>query len=1093
MSVHHDNPPCTPTAGQDQVRVEQASLARAIEQAAEAIVITDSSGNIQYVNPAFTSMTGYTAEESIGKNPRILKSGRQDPRYYADLWQTIREGRPWHGELINQRKDGTLYTEEMTVTPVRGPGGVTTSYIAIKQDITDRREAEAARQFLASIVESAGEAIIGHTHDGIIMTWNRAAEEIHGYSAHEVIGQSVEMLIAPESLAAVRGIMQGLQRGESFRQVDSVVKRKDGEKVDVQVSLSPIRNAAGEITATVAVVRDVTGRKRAQQALRDSEERFRSAFEHAPYGMCLGTPDARLLRANNTFCQMLGYSEEELIELGFVAITHFEDRVSSQEHLQRLLREQPPCVDFDKRYIRKDGVAIWTRVRISVLKTASEQPWYFVTHVEDISERKRARELLRRSEEKHRRLVANLPDVTWSSNLHGETTHVSPNVEHVLGYTAAEIRGCGAQFWVDLIHPADRERVLEAYRALFQEDRPFDVECQVRREDGEWIWVHARAMHTYDHEGIRFADGVCSDITSRRRAENALGESERRYRLLFERNLAGVFRALPDERLVDCNEALLSILGFSSTQELLSHRTSELFYDHCEQEATFERLYSEGRLTNHDVRLMRKDGTAVWVLSNISVVYDDEGRPAFIEGTLFDITGRKSAEDALRESEQKYRALVTNLPDVVWTADVEGRAVFVSPNCEAIYGYTQEEVCDPNFRTERIHPEDRERARNAYTAFIRHGRPYRVEYRIVRKDGSYVWIQDRAFASYESNGSRRADGCASDVSNQKLYEAVIHQLQRRTELILNSAGEGIVGLNPGGCLTFVNPAAARMLGSIPEKLVLNGSFHNLSGHLREDGTACTGADCGILSCLRDGKEHRGAGETFRTADGERFFVDYTSTPKFDNGQLAGAVVVFRDTTDARRAHERIEASLREKEALLREIHHRVKNNLQIVCSLLKLNSRDLHDAEARAVFEDTRHRVKAMALVHETLYNAGDLAGIDFSRYIPRLADQLLHAYGLSRGQVTVSLRVEPVVLPIDVAVPCALILTELISNSAKHAFVHAGGGRLDVAFRRLEAPFWLLRVQNPVEGSYAATAPRKTSSFGLELVNLLTEQLDGT
>ena len=214
---------------------------------------------------------------------------------------------------------------------------------------------------------------------------------------------------------------------------------------------------------------------------------------------------------------------------------------------------------------------------------------------------------------------------------------------------------------------------------------------------------------------------------------------------------------------------------------------------------------------------------------------------------------------------------------------------------------------------------------------------------------------------------------------------------------------------------------------------------------------------------------------------------------YKGGGLAGMVVVFRDITEARRANERIAASLGEKEALLREIHHRVKNNLQIVSSLLRLNSQALNDPVALHIFEETRHRIKAMALVHETLYRSGDLAGINFSVYVPQLTDHLLHTYGLSRREVRVSFDVNSLVFPIDTAIPCALVFTELISNSAKHAFVTAGGGELRITFAPFEPGFWLLRVED--SGCSNPDVPRppgQPSSFGLELVKLLSEQLDG-
>ena len=131
--------------------IECAGLGAAVEQSADAILITDTSGNIRYVNPAFTAISGYSREEAVGQNPRIVKSGRQSPEFYKEIWVTIASGQVWRGELINRRKDGTLYTEEMRITPVRNSDGEIVSYIAIKQDVTERRAAEEAKRFLASI------------------------------------------------------------------------------------------------------------------------------------------------------------------------------------------------------------------------------------------------------------------------------------------------------------------------------------------------------------------------------------------------------------------------------------------------------------------------------------------------------------------------------------------------------------------------------------------------------------------------------------------------------------------------------------------------------------------------------------------------------------------------------------------------------------------------------------------------------------------------------------------------------------------------------------------------------------------------------
>jgi PAS domain S-box-containing protein len=157
-------------------------LARAVEQVAEGVVITDREGLILYVNPAFSRMSGFTSEEAIGQTPKLVRSGKQDADFYRTLWSTIRSGSIWRGDLVNKRKDGTLYTEEMTITPVLDACGEITHFIAIKQDVTERRAAEEAQRFLASIVETSEHAIIGNSRDGKIMSWNPAAERLYGYT-----------------------------------------------------------------------------------------------------------------------------------------------------------------------------------------------------------------------------------------------------------------------------------------------------------------------------------------------------------------------------------------------------------------------------------------------------------------------------------------------------------------------------------------------------------------------------------------------------------------------------------------------------------------------------------------------------------------------------------------------------------------------------------------------------------------------------------------------------------------------------------------------------------------------------------------------
>ncbi len=265
---------------QKNTDIAPADLRAAVDQAVDSILITDTKGRIRYVNPAFTRLTGYPLEEVVGKSTNILKSGRQLPAFYADLWKTIESGQHWRGDLINRRKDGTLYSEEMEVSPIKNERGEISSYIAIKRDVTKLRLAQEVQTRLAAIVGASGDAILTYSPGGNILSWNGGAEAIFGYSAAEVLNQPITMLLAPERVAKLpRFTDQILQQGNSISQHDTVCLHRDGGVMQASVTGSPIRNSTGEVEAISIILRDTSKQKRAEEALRDSEERLRISDE----------------------------------------------------------------------------------------------------------------------------------------------------------------------------------------------------------------------------------------------------------------------------------------------------------------------------------------------------------------------------------------------------------------------------------------------------------------------------------------------------------------------------------------------------------------------------------------------------------------------------------------------------------------------------------------------------------------------------------------------------------------------------------------------------------------------------------------------
>jgi two-component system, cell cycle sensor histidine kinase and response regulator CckA len=248
-------------------------LTQAVESAANAIVITDRDGMIEWVNPAFTRVTGYAFSEALGRKPgELVGSGLQDRAFFEQMWSTIRSGEVWHGRLVNRRKNGSLYPEEQTITPVRAPDGRITHFVAIKVDVSEREEARDRLQFQGRLLDAVGQAVIASDHQGHVTYWNRAAESVFGWTAEEARGRSALDLNVPEhERHRADEIMGSLRRGEAWTgEID--LRRKDGSTFPALVTDSPLLDEEGALEGVIGVTTDLTEVKALEGRLRHAQK-----------------------------------------------------------------------------------------------------------------------------------------------------------------------------------------------------------------------------------------------------------------------------------------------------------------------------------------------------------------------------------------------------------------------------------------------------------------------------------------------------------------------------------------------------------------------------------------------------------------------------------------------------------------------------------------------------------------------------------------------------------------------------------------------------------------------------------------------------
>lgn len=253
---------------------------RIVEQATESIVITDLKGRIEYVNPFFEKMTGFTKAEAMGQNPRILKSGHQDPNYYYSLWQTISKGKTWQGEFINKKKNGELYFETATIFPIRNEQGKITHYGAVKRDITSEKRSEAERNRFVAVIEQMQELVLITDTKGRIEYVNPFFEKTMGYALDEIKNRNPRIFKSGETNPQIhQQLWHRLKNGKPW-QGELINRTKQGTLLHLRSIIMPIRNEFGQITHYVDVKRDMTQEKQNQEKLEKNLEmlnRFKDA------------------------------------------------------------------------------------------------------------------------------------------------------------------------------------------------------------------------------------------------------------------------------------------------------------------------------------------------------------------------------------------------------------------------------------------------------------------------------------------------------------------------------------------------------------------------------------------------------------------------------------------------------------------------------------------------------------------------------------------------------------------------------------------------------------------------------------------------
>ncbi len=642
----------------------------------------------------------------------------------------------------------------------------------------------------------------------------------------------------------------------------------------------------------------------------------------------------------------------------------------------------------------------------------------------------------------------------------------------------------------DLFPTEHRSSALSRLRALVDEQNgPIIWERRCRTRNGSTFHCRIALTKPADTDGM--PAGILAEFHSfPARKEKSRPGANDLVQSILDSMIDGVIVADADGRVMLYNPAAYDMLGSD-----LIHPNPEswnllfgFFYPDGAALYPVEQLPLARAIRGESVRgaeisVKRRDsGETVLIRASAMPLRDAEGEVHGGVTVFSNITERKRSDEALEVQSQALRSLAEG----VILTDKDGVIRFTNPAMEEMFGYARGELTGQHSSLLNTYAtEEHDRLVAEQAAQLKKKGAWRGEMSNRHKDGR-IFTTLASISKLDVSGSTFWISVQEDITERKRTEEALRQSEERFAKIFRSS------------------PAAIFISALDTGIVLdmNDSCLNWLGYQRHEAIGHTTLTLSLWSNHSDREEIAGrlsaeraivgVEKTFCTKDGDERDALISAELIELSGEPCVVWIIY-DITERKRADERIKNSLREKEVLLQEIHHRVKNNLQVISSLLNLQSGYIKDERVKQLFRESQDRVKSMALIHEKLYKSTDLARIDFSEYVRSLTQMLFQSYRSSRGTIELKARVEPVFLDIDTAVPVGLMLNELVSNSLKHAFPTGGPGTIFIDLEPRSKDDYTLSIRDNGVGVPADFDVDTSNSLGLRLVRILTKQIGGT
>lgn len=721
-----------------------------VEQAADIIYTRDMDGFLTSINESGAHFFGRAASELVGKHLSELVGHEAAAK---DIAEARDETTNFPTRSLHRLRDaeGVARDLEGLITLLRNRSGRPIGVRGVVRDITERKHVEdtlreSERRYRQVFEKNRAIQLLIDPDDGTIIDANPAACEFYGYAQEEIKDKKISDINTLQVEELSEKLSQAKLESRSFFTFQH--RLANGEVRDVEVHSSPID--LEKRTVLYSIVHDITDRTRAEAALKENEATFRSAFDYSAIGMALVLPDGRWFQVNRSVCEIVGYTEQELLARDFQSITHPDDLAEDLEYVRQLLSGEIKSYQMEKRYVHKSGRIVRVALSVSLVRDSQDHPLYFIAQIQDVTDRALAEEALYNSEVRYRELFENANDLIYTHDLKGNFTSLNKAGERITGFTRAEAMKMNL---AKVVVPEHIERARKMIARKANEDVSTFYELDIQAKNGHRVALELSTRLIYaDGEPVG-VQGIARDITERKRADEAVSESERRFREILE-NIQLVALMLDRHgRVTFCNDYLLRMTGWQR-EEVVARNWFELFIpvEHRKRlEAIFKAVISRGKVSSHlEFEMQTRSGELRLISWSNTLMRDSNGEVIGVTSIGEDVTERANMEQRTLASMQQLET-VTALATAVKNADEVGELLVGL--ADAVTTFTDYRSCIVMLFTEDPphHPRCLSRSSNIPSEFVDVicAKPFpRASMRELLDGGVQIEVGALGFAAY---------------------------------------------------------------------------------------------------------------------------------------------------------------------------------------------------------------------------------------------------------------------------------------------------------------------------------------------------------